>query len=80
MQLREFLEQAKELDGMEVLYPKFSPEQTVLARKIAEEFGLSPSGGSDFHGSNKPDISIGTGRGTLSVPMVFLEELKKRMR
>ena len=78
-QLRVFLEQAKELDGMEVLYPKFSPEQTVLAGKIAEEFGIAKSGGSDFHGSNKPDISIGTGRGTLAVPAAFLEELKKHI-
>lgn len=78
-QLRDFLEQTKELDGMEVLYPKFSPEQTVLAGKIAEEFGIAKSGGSDFHGSNKPDISIGTGRGTLAVPAAFLEELKKHI-
>lgn len=78
-QLRDFLEQTKELDGMEVLYPKFSPEQTALAGKIAEEFGIAKSGGSDFHGSNKPDISIGTGRGTLAVPAAFLEELKKRI-
>ena len=78
-QLRDFLEQTKELDGMEVLYPKFTPEQTALAGKIAAEFGIAQSGGSDFHGSNKPDISIGTGRGTLAVPAAFLEELKKRI-
>lgn len=79
-QLREFLEQATELDGMEVYYSKFSPEQTALLEQIAAEFGLAKSGGSDFHGSNKPDISIGTGRGNLAVPLESLEELKKRMR
>lgn len=78
VQLREFLHQAMELDGMEVYYSKFSPEQTALAEKIAAEFGLICSGGSDFHGSNKPDIHIGTGRGNLAVPLESLEELRKR--
>ena len=79
-QLRQFLEQATELDGMEVYYSKFSAEQTALAERIAEAFGLVRSGGSDFHGSNKPDISIGTGRANLAVPLESLEELKKRIR
>lgn len=78
-QLREFLAQAEGLDGMEVYYSKFSPEQTALAEKIAAEFGLVCSGGSDFHGSNKPEIHIGTGRGNLAVPHACLEELKKRI-
>ena len=78
MQLREFLQQAEGLDGMEVYYSKFTPEQTALAERVATEFGLTCSGGSDFHGSNKPDIHIGTGRGNLAVPLKALEELKKR--
>ena len=78
-QLREFLAQAEKLDGMEVYYSKFTEDQTALAEKIAEEFGLVKSGGSDFHGSNKPDIQIGTGYGTLEVPLQSLEELKKRI-
>lgn len=79
-ELREFLAQAVGLDGMEVFYPKFSQEQTALAGQIAEEFGLVKSGGSDFHGENKPDIRIGVGRGALAVPMTQLEELRKRIR
>ena len=77
--LREFLAQAEGLDGMEVFYPKFSPEQTELAGRIAEEFGLIKSGGSDFHGANKPDIRIGVGRGSLAVPVAQLEELRTRI-
>ena len=78
-QLREFLAQAEKLDGMEVYYSKFTEDQTALAEKIAEEFGLMKSGGSDFHGSNKPDIHIGKGYGNLAVPLQSLEELKKRI-
>ena len=77
--LREFLAQAEWLDGMEVYYSKFTEEQTALAEKIAEEFGLVKSGGSDFHGSNKPTLCLGTGYGNLSVPIQALEELKKRI-
>ena len=78
MLLRQFLTEAKELDGMEVYYSKFDEAQIALAAEMTEEFGLVKSGGSDFHGSNKPDIRIGTGRGNLAIPLTCLEELKKR--
>lgn len=77
-ELRTFLSQAEGLDGMEVYYPLFDDDQTKLAEQIAEEYGLIKSGGSDFHGANKPDIRLGTGRGNLNVPMGCLEELKCR--
>lgn len=68
--LRAFLPEAVKagLDGMEVFYSKFTPEQTVLAKQIALDFGLAFSGGSDFHGANKPDIALGVGRGELVIP------------
>lgn len=42
---------------------------------MEKEYHLLASGGSDFHGANKPDIDIGTGRGTLYVPDHLLDEL-----
>lgn len=77
-ELREFLSQAKELDGLEVYYSKFSREETALVCRIAEEFGLIKSGGSDFHGANKPDIQIGAGKGNLRVPIDCFRQLKMR--
>ena len=81
-QLREFLPDAVAagLDGMEVYYSTYDAEQTRRALEIAGEFGLLKSGGSDFHGQNKPDISIGIGRGELAVPLDFLQELKTRRK
>lgn len=78
--LRQFLKEAVlcGLDAMEVYYPKFTQEQTEIACQIAREFGLAFSGGSDFHGANKPDTQIGTGRGELNVPGTFLEEIIQR--
>ena len=74
--LRQFLSKADGLDGMEVYYPLFDENQIALAVRIAEEFGLLKSGGSDFHGENKPDIRLGVGKGTLRVPMEYLEDMK----
>lgn len=78
-ELRAFLPQAVEagLDGMEVAYSKYSPETTAAAYAVADDFGLKYSGGSDFHGGNKPEIAIGTGRGDLRIPASWLEDLKK---
>lgn len=78
--LAEFLAQAvpEGLVGMETMYPKFTSEQTEAARILADRYGLLPSGGSDFHGDNKPDIQMGSGRGTLRVPSACLEALRKK--
>ena len=78
--LRRFLRDAAEagLDGMETHYPTFDPVATRLAKEIAGEFGLLESGGSDFHGSNKPDIQLGIGKGNLFVPEEFLDKLRQR--
>ena len=77
--LRAFLPEAVAcgLDGMETAYSKYSPETTALAMEIAKEYGLKNSGGSDFHGENKPDIAVGVGRGELAIPYEWLENLRK---
>lgn len=79
--LRGFLGPAKEagLVGMEVRYPRFDEKTTDLAASLAEEYGLRSSGGSDFHGTNKPDIRLGKGAGSLEVPLSFLDGLKKSL-
>ena len=76
-ELRPFLDEAKPagLDGMEVYYSTYSPEETALALRIAGEYGLAHSGGSDFHGGNKPDIQLGSGRGNLRICDNLLKNL-----
>ena len=78
--LRIFLQKAVAygLDGMETQYVTFDDALTQRAQQIALEFGLKQSGGSDFHGSNKPDISIGIGRGNLAIPLDLLHQLEVR--
>jgi len=66
------------LVGMESHCPAYSPLEREGYVALAQRFGLAPSGGSDFHGTYKPDIEIGIGRGDLSVPDHFLDALRPR--
>ncbi len=77
--LNDFWQKAKQagLVGMETFYPMYDEKTTETAAKIADGYGFLHSGGSDFHGDNKPYISLGTGKGDLVVPYEFYEKLKK---
>ena len=46
-------------------------------RRLARTEGILISGGSDFHGSNKPAISLGTGRGNLKISYDILTNLRE---
>lgn len=69
-QLAALLAELKEygLDAAECYYSDNSAEFTAMIRGLCARLNLMESGGSDFHGANKPDIEIGRGRGTLYVP------------
>ncbi len=79
-QLREFLDEAVKcgLDGMETMYSTYDEETTALSHRIAQAYGLLPSGGSDYHGEIKPHIEIGIGQGDLRVPKEYLLALEER--
>jgi len=47
------------LDGIEAYYSKYSPAQTERFLRLAQKHGLLVTGGSDFHGANKPDTPLG---------------------
>lgn len=66
------------LDGVEALYSRHSPEERSAYAEMASRLGLLVTGGSDYHGSYKPDIDIVRGLGDLSVPYELLEGLRRR--
>jgi predicted metal-dependent phosphoesterase TrpH len=66
------------LAGMECEYGRYAPEDRAGLRALAASLGLVATGGSDHHGTYKPDLSVGIGRGDLDVPDSALEELKAR--
>jgi 3',5'-nucleoside bisphosphate phosphatase len=47
------------LAGLECYYPEHSADQEALYLSLAGKLGLLITGGSDFHGDNKPEISLG---------------------
>jgi 3',5'-nucleoside bisphosphate phosphatase len=47
------------LAGVECFYPEHSPDQEALYLSLARNLGLLITGGSDFHGDNKPEVSLG---------------------
>ena len=79
-ELRGFLPRAKArgLAGMEVAYSTYDDATAACAARLAREFGLLPSGGSDYHGSAKPHIRLGTGKGSLQVPIQWAHDLTPR--
>lgn len=81
-ELRTLLSHLREsgLIGIEVYYSTHSPEQTDYLLRLASELHLLPSGGSDFHGSNKPAIALGTGKNNLQIPYEVLERLRQNLK
>ena len=81
-ELRALLPAAVEagLIAMEVMHCSYTDERIAVARQIAEDFGLLPSGGSDFHGEVKEDVSLAVGKGNLSIPLQFYTDLLERSK
>ena len=65
------------LKGIEVYYPEHPPDHTALCRELAVRHGLLMTGGTDFHGSLKPKIKMGSGTGNLSIPYKLYEQIIK---
>lgn len=68
------------LSGIEGIYSTYRSGDETTIRRIAGECGLLISGGSDFHGANKPDIKLGVGKGNLKIPYELALNLKKEAR
>ena len=66
------------LDGIEGYYTDYTPDMETRYRAMADELGLVISGGTDYHGANKPHISIGKGKGDLEIPYSVLDGLRAR--
>ena len=67
------------LQGMECYYRNHTEEDTARFLRLAEAYGLFATGGSDFHGTNRPRIQLGTGEGNLRVPRACWDSLMKAL-
>lgn len=63
--------------GIEAIYSANTGLDEGIVRRYVNKYDLLMTGGSDFHGINKPLISLGTGRGNLKIPETLLDNLKE---
>ena len=63
------------MQGIEALYSLNTPADDVKLAKMAEDYGMFITGGSDFHGSNKPAIDLGVGKGNLRIKKELLKNI-----
>ncbi|MBD5519299.1 MAG: PHP domain-containing protein [Lachnospiraceae bacterium] len=67
------------LMGIEAFYSTYSNQDVRDMLHLAKKYDLLLSGGSDFHGANKPGLDLGCGYGKLYVPEDLLTDIKKRL-
>ena len=66
------------LMGIEAIYSTHTPADERQIRALAKKYDLCISGGSDFHGTAKPGLDLGTGYGKLFVPEEVLTTIKEK--
>ncbi|MGD8343598.1 MAG: PHP domain-containing protein [Desulfobacterales bacterium] len=63
------------MGAIEVYYPQHTAERTEQFVRLAKQYGLLMTGGTDFHGALTPEIQMGSGAGNLFVPHHIYETL-----
>lgn len=66
------------LMGIECVYSTYTPSEEREIKAYAQKYHLLPSGGSDFHGANKPGLDLGIGYGKLHVPDEYMLAIKEK--
>ncbi len=68
-----------DIDGIEVYYPGYSHNTINTLLEVCENHNLLVSGGSDFHGSRKPNNLLGIGyeNSPIKVPYELLSKMKE---
>jgi predicted metal-dependent phosphoesterase TrpH len=61
--------------GIECYYVEYTQDIRERMAAVVTDLGLVATGGSDYHGTYKPGIALGSGRGDLMVPESCLEQL-----
>lgn len=63
------------MGAIEVYYPQHTAQQTEQFERLARQYGLLMTGGTDFHGALTPEIKMGSGSGNLFIPLHIYEAL-----
>lgn len=63
--------------GIEGVYSAYAPSEERTIKRLAAKYNLLITGGSDFHGANKPGLDLADGYGKLFVPEEILHKIKE---
>ncbi len=66
--------------GLEVYHSEHNEETTARMLTLAQKYDLVVSGGSDYHGTVKPTIHLGCGKGNLRIKKSLLDVIKECRR
>lgn len=64
--------------GVEAYYGRYTRDQRAMLRDLTRRNGLVATGGTDYHGTVKAGLTVGTGEGDLAVPDHVLDDLAAR--
>lgn len=67
------------LEGIEVIHSDHGQREVDHYTALANRYNLRKTGGSDFHGTNKKDITLGTANGR-KIPRQWLDQLLEKAR
>jgi predicted metal-dependent phosphoesterase TrpH len=67
------------LDGIECVYTTHSDRETTQFKEMAARLDLCITGGTDFHGTGKRGVDLGSGHGSLEIPYELVIALEKKV-
>jgi len=68
------------LKGIEGHYSNYTAEDEAFCDMICKKYNLLKSGGTDFHGTRRRGVYLGTGRGNMCVPSELLIPIKEALK
>ena len=67
------------IDGIEVYYIENTNKETKFLENMSEKYNLFPTGGTDYHGVNKPGVCLGVGRGDMNIPHSLMDRMLQKI-
>lgn len=65
--------------GLECRHSDHTADQMRRGEELAAQFGLCPTGGSDFHGAEKEGLALGDGYGNVQTPLRWALQLEQAL-
>lgn len=69
------------LSALETQYSDYTETEQNFIQRMAEKYHMLQTGGTDFHGENRPKVQLGTGiKNSVAVPYAWYEKILERCK